>query len=102
MNHVYAARRSFSLVAICLLFSTFTFANTYTVTNTNASGPGSLDQAIIDANTNPGPDVIAFNIPGSGPFVIAPGFPGLTTITDAVTIDGYSQPGSSIGQIASR
>jgi hypothetical protein len=90
------------LVAICLLISTFALANTYTVTNTNPFGPGSLDQAIIDANTNPGADVITFNITGTGPFVIAMVWPGLTTITDAVTIDGYSQPGSTQGSMATR
>jgi hypothetical protein len=40
-------------------------AATYTVTNTNDSGAGSLRQAIIDTNNNPGPDTIAFNIPKS-------------------------------------
>ncbi len=43
-----------------------------TVTNTNDSGPGSLRQAILDANANPGQDMIAFNIPGIGPFTISP------------------------------
>ena len=38
-------------------------AATYTVTNTKDSGVGSLRQAIIDANNNPGPDTISFNIP---------------------------------------
>ncbi|MCP4421662.1 MAG: hypothetical protein GY805_34045, partial [Chloroflexi bacterium] len=39
----------------------------YTVTNTNDSGVGSLRQAITDANNNPGPDTITFNIPSSDP-----------------------------------
>ena len=38
----------------------------FTVTNSNNSGPGSLYQAITDANTAPGPDRIVFNITGSG------------------------------------
>jgi hypothetical protein len=42
-------------------------AATYTVTNTNDSGSGSLRQAIIDANNTPGQDTIAFNIPKSDP-----------------------------------
>jgi hypothetical protein len=42
-------------------------AATYTVTNTNDSGPGSLRQAIIDANNTPGQDTIAFNIPKTDP-----------------------------------
>ena len=35
---------------------------TYTVTNTDNSGSGSLRQAISDANTNGGTDSIVFNI----------------------------------------
>ena len=36
------------------------------VTTANDSGPGSLRQAIIDANAIPGPNTITFAIPGSG------------------------------------
>ncbi len=39
---------------------------TYTVTNTNDSGAGSLRQAILDANANAGADDIVFNISGTG------------------------------------
>lgn len=67
---------------------------TYTVTTTADSGLGSLRQAIIDANSNPGTDTIQFNIPGSGPFVINLSQP-LPDITDPVIIDGYTQSGSS-------
>ena len=69
-------------------------ANTYTVTTTADSGAGSLRQAILDANANPGADTIAFNIVGSGVQTIVPAS-SLDPITDAVTIDGYTQPGSS-------
>src|SRR5262249_60903303 len=55
----------------------------------------SLRQAILDANANPGLDTIAFNIPGAGVHTITPATP-LDTITEAVTIDGYTQPGSSM------
>ena len=41
---------------------------TLIVNNTNDSGQGSLRQAIIEANNNPGLDTIAFNIPGTGPY----------------------------------
>ena len=61
------------------------------VTNTNDSGPGSLRQAILDANTSAGTDTITFNIPGSGPHTISP-LTGLPTITDPVFIDGTSEP----------
>jgi hypothetical protein len=67
---------------------------TLMVTNTNDSGPGSLRQAILDANATPGADTIDFNIPGTGVHTISPASP-LPTITDPVVIDGYSQPGSS-------
>ncbi|MGA9348307.1 MAG: right-handed parallel beta-helix repeat-containing protein, partial [Anaerolineae bacterium] len=39
----------------------------YAVINTNDSGPGSLRWAVEQANTNPGPDTIVFNIPPSDP-----------------------------------
>ena len=70
------------------------FADTFTVTNTNDSGAGSLRQAILDANGHPGADTIVFAIPGSGVHTITfTSFP--PSITDPVTIDGYTQPGSS-------
>jgi hypothetical protein len=40
------------------------------VTNTDDSGNGSLRQAITEANANPGPDMIFFNIPDSGTHTI--------------------------------
>ncbi|MFQ6008719.1 MAG: hypothetical protein ACE5K8_07190, partial [Candidatus Zixiibacteriota bacterium] len=71
---------------------------TYTVTNTADSGPGSLRQAILNANANPGFDVINFNIPGAGVQTIFPLTP-LPWLTDpaGVKIDGLTQPGSAIG-----
>src|SRR5947208_16287320 len=65
----------------------------FTVINTNDSGTGSLRQAITDANSMRG-GTINFNIPGSGVHTISP-LTVLPTITQTVTIDGYSQPGSS-------
>jgi hypothetical protein len=47
-------------------------AATFTVTNTNDSGTGSLRQAILDANSSGDADTIEFAIPGDGPFTIAP------------------------------
>src|SRR6202011_732248 len=40
-------------------------AGTFAVTSLADSGPGSLRQAILDANASPGADVIQFNIPSS-------------------------------------
>ena len=74
-------------------------AATFTVTSTNDTGPGSLRQAIADANGNSGADTIDFNVSGAGcdgagVCTITPvlPFPG---IGDPVTIDGYTQPGAS-------
>lgn len=69
-------------------------ASTFTVTNTSDSGAGSLRQAILDANGNPGQDTIAFNIPGTGVHTITPNS-AWPAITESVLIDGYTQPGSS-------
>jgi IPT/TIG domain/S-layer homology domain len=69
-------------------------AVTFTVINTDDSGPGSFRQAIFDANAAPGLDTIAFGIPGAGVHTISPATP-LPGITDTVVIDGYSQPGAS-------
>ncbi len=66
-------------------------ATTYTVTTTANTGAGSLRQAILDANANAGPDVIEFNIPGVGPTIAIT--TALPALTDAVTIDGTTQPG---------
>jgi hypothetical protein len=67
--------------------------STFTVTNPDDSGAGSLRQAIYDANANGGTNTIDFDIPGSGPQVITP-LSALPPITSPVTIDGYTQPGS--------
>jgi hypothetical protein len=64
---------------------------TITVSNTGDNGAGSLRQAILDANAAPGTQTIAFNISGTGVQSIALASP-LPNITDAVVIDGYTQP----------
>jgi hypothetical protein len=69
-------------------------ADTYVVTNTDSSGPGSLTQAILDSNARSGPDTVAFNIPGSGVHRIDFTQGSLPAITDSLTVDGYTQPGS--------
>ena len=68
-------------------------SSTFTVTNTNNSGAGSLRQAILDANATTTEDMIQFNIPGGGVKTIAPATE-LPQITSPVTIDGYTQPGA--------
>jgi len=68
------------------------WANTYVVSNTDDDGPGSLRQAITDANANPGPDAIHFSVAGT--LVLLSNLP---TITDALAIDGTTAPGYAIG-----
>lgn len=68
-------------------------AETYTVTNFNDSGPGSLRQAIIDANANAGTDVINFNL--NPDFTSITPNSSLPVISDPVVIDGTTQPGFS-------
>jgi IPT/TIG domain/S-layer homology domain len=82
-----------AFIALLCVLSSAASAATFTVTTTADSGPGSLRQAILDANANAGLDTIAFSIPGGGVQTITVG--SELTITDAVLIDGYTQPGSS-------
>src|SRR5581483_11026436 len=77
------------------LFTVAAVAATFTVTNTNDSGAGSLRQALLDANAAPGLDTIAFNIPGTGVHTITTPTTDLPDITSPVLIDGYTQPGST-------
>ena len=78
-------------------------ADDYTVTTTLDSGPGSLRWAIEQANSHPGPDTIAFNIPTSDPgyktttgvWTIQPLSPLPHLADGGTTIDGSSQPGFS-------
>jgi hypothetical protein len=69
-------------------------ANTFTVTNTADSGAGSLRQAILDANANPGADTITFAIGAPGSQQTIQPTAALPIITDPVTIDGWSQGGA--------
>ena len=45
-------------------------AATFTVSNVADAGPGSLRQAIVDANGNASDDTVVFVLPGAGPHVI--------------------------------
>jgi len=70
-----------------------TLLSTFLVNNTADSGPGSLRQAIVDSNAaTDGANTIDFNITGQGVQTIAP-LSALPAITQAVLIDGFSQPG---------
>ncbi|MCC6742849.1 MAG: IPT/TIG domain-containing protein [Acidobacteria bacterium] len=65
----------------------------FTITNDGDFGPGTLRQAILDSNATPGADTLTFGI-GSGSKTIRVSVP-LPEITDAVTVDGSTQPGFS-------
>jgi len=68
-------------------------ATTFHVTNTSDSGAGSLRQAVIDANTNPGADIIVFDASSAGTITLT------TTslaIHDDVTITGLGAADSII------
>jgi thiol-disulfide isomerase/thioredoxin len=72
-----------------------TVPSTLTVLNNLDNGPGSLRQAILDADSNPGLDTICFRI-GTGAQTIHVGnggFGPLPAVTDPVILDGTTQPG---------
>jgi outer membrane protein OmpA-like peptidoglycan-associated protein len=91
-----------ALTAFTLMGAAPAAAATFTVTTTAASGPGSLREAIIQANASPGPDEIVFNLPNldtgrdavSGLWVIRPQAP-LPAITQPLRLLGNTQPGYS-------
>src|SRR5512144_137982 len=84
-------RRLFAGGVLPLILSASAFAGTITVTNTDDSGPGSLRQAILDANADQ-PSTIVFQI-DSGHQRIRP----LTPLGGLIggTIAGATQPGYS-------
>ncbi|MGE9313691.1 beta strand repeat-containing protein [Niabella sp. CJ426] len=96
---------------VCLLFQSFASnATTFTVTNTGdntgvdpvvGAGTGTLRQAIVDANANPGTDNIVFNIPGGGVKTISLSAL-LPVVTGSTVIDGYTQPTAVQGAIGAR
>lgn len=78
------------------LEATTEFPNeTFTVTNTQDAGPGSFREALLanNASVGGGNNRIEFNIPGDDVQVLRPLSPW-PAINHAVTIDGYTQPGS--------
>ena len=96
-NFIHGQTDSLSVFAI--MFETGDAGEEGTiVTNCDDSGPGSLRDAILYANNNPGPDTIRFQIPASAPgydsaigvWMIAPQSV-LPTITESLCVDGFSQ-----------
>jgi YVTN family beta-propeller protein len=85
----------------CTAAEQFDVGYPLTVTKTTDYDPiedgpeiGTLRYAMEYANSNPGPDSIAFDFKGAGPFTIYPERP-LPIITQSLIIDGYSQVGSA-------
>ncbi len=62
-----------------------TLPSTFTVVNTDDSSPGSLRDAIQQANTNPGPDLITFTKRVRGEITLTS---GELNITDDLTLEG--------------
>ena len=75
-------------------------ATVFMVTNVNNNGPGSLAQAILDANANLGADTITFSI-GTGAQTINL-TSALPSVSGPVTIDGTTQPGFSGAPLGQR
>ena len=79
------------------LLSVSTQAAVITVTTSNNVNPGAAEISLVKAlETVSDGDEIRFNIPGPGPhYLITPsgGYPEITA--HGITINGYSQPGSS-------
>ncbi|MEL6615749.1 MAG: hypothetical protein AAFQ43_08430, partial [Bacteroidota bacterium] len=88
-------RRFVPLAGLLCFFASEPFAQTpFTVTTAANDGPGSLRQAILDANAASGATRITFDISGTGPHTIQPQTP-LPEIGDSVAIDATTQPGAS-------
>jgi hypothetical protein len=78
----------------------FAAPQVFVVTSAGDAGPGTLRDAITNANNNGNgsdQDLIEFNIPGPGPHTIRPLTP-LPMITTPMKIDGFSQDSSGSGQ----
>jgi uncharacterized repeat protein (TIGR01451 family) len=69
---------------------------TFTVINTNDSGPGSLRAALSNNNVtiSASPNTIEFNIPGSGVQIIRP-LTELPGNVEPMIVEGFTQPGAS-------
>ena len=76
-----------ALVAVSLSFAAAASADSFSVTNTADSGPGSLRDAITHANATPGDDSIRFTVTG----LLTPATPYPATVGN-VSIDSNTPP----------
>src|SRR5258708_5975019 len=92
-SRVYKRSRSFEPLEERWLLAPMTF----TVTDATDASSGSLRSAITASNANaPGAgmfNTIDFAIPGAGSHIIEPAT-ALPSLTQSVTIDGYTQSGA--------
>jgi hypothetical protein len=87
--------RTLVAVAVVMVVAEAAFPATFTVENINDSGGGSLRWAINQANADSQRDLIAFDIPDSGPHTIQP-LTALPLIENPVIIDGYYNQAEAI------
>jgi len=80
---------SFSRIvaAVILLGASPSMATTFTVTNTDDAGAGSLRQAVDDANTAGGDNTIVFDLPGVAQPVIALTTDGLEALSNITILN---------------
>lgn len=76
----------------CGLFAAASRGATFTVTTTADSGAGTLRQAMLDSDANPGTNNIVFQISGPPPFTLTP-LTILPSLGNPTLIDGTTQPG---------
>jgi len=84
-----ALRAAFTLALLTV--ATVLHGATFTVSNTKSSGPGSLRQAMLDAQYSADAKIV-FDLAGNPPFTIDVDTP-LPVMMRSVSIDGISQPG---------
>lgn len=88
ITNIYSFLSAFLACCVLLLSAASTRAATFTVTNINDSGSGSLRQAILDAEGNPSADMI--NVTVTGTVLLNSSLP---SITQNLVINGGSQTG---------
>lgn len=86
--------------ACVLVQAAHSVAGVFTVVNSNASGPGSLSDAMTKADQAGQPSQVVFAIPGAGVHRIDVSGTSLPPLGPGITIDGYSQPGAKPNDLA--
>ena len=85
---------AFGVLALAVALPAAATGDTYTVTTTADEGPGSLRQAITDANARDGADTIEFRIPSDGAAVAIRLQSALPLVSDGdLEIDATTQEG---------